>query len=183
MFINRKIVFIFTAICILFTYCASSQSNQNMKIKTVTTLDINQYAGKWYEIARKPFRYEKDLVNTTATYTLRDDGKITVLNEGYKHTPDGKHKKAEGVAWRPNPEHPGRLKVRFFWPFKSDYFVIALDTTSYQYALVTTKSKDLLWFLSRTPDMDEQLFNQLKTIATENGIDLNDLIVVKQKWK
>ena len=65
-------------------------------IPIVKNVDLQRYAGKWYEIARMPFYFEKDLVNVTATYTLRDDGKIQVLNEGYVKTPQGKRKQAKG---------------------------------------------------------------------------------------
>lgn len=146
----------------------------------VKTLDLNRYSGKWYEIARMPFFQEKDMVNTTATYELRSDGKIKVINEGYKFTKDGKHKKATAVAWIPDPAIMGQLKVRFFWPFTGDYHIVALDHENYSYAMV--KSGGLLWILARDPQLDEEIYNSLVLKANSMGVATENLIKVEQNW-
>lgn len=148
--------------------------------KIAKTVDLNRYAGKWYEIARMPFFQEKDMVNTTATYELRPDGKIKVINEGYKFTKDGKHKKATAVAWIPDPTIMGKLKVRFFWPFSGDYHIVALDSVNYQYAMV--KSGGLLWILARKPQLDDEIYASLVQKAKSFGIETSKLIKVEQNW-
>lgn len=163
---------------LLLTQCKSPSHMQ-----TVDQLDLERYAGKWYEIYRLPFFAERNLINTTATYTLLPDGKIEVVNAGRVKEPGGKLKSITGKAWRPDPEKPARLKVRFFWPFKSDYLVIALDTADYRHALVTGGSGDVLWFLSRTPGMDDETVERFKRAAVRNGIDISELIKVPQIWK
>jgi lipocalin len=151
-------------------------------MQTVKELDLQRYAGKWYEIYRLPFFPERNLINTTATYTILEGGKIEVLNKGRVEKPDGKLKSIKGKAWVPDPENPGRLKVRFFWPFKSDYLVLALDQEEYQYALVAGGSGNVLWFLSRKPFMPEKTVEHFKNVAVENGIDISELIKVPQIW-
>jgi len=163
---------------LLVTNC-NSQDN----MQTVHELDLQKYAGTWYEIYRLPFFPERNLVNTTATYTILPDGKIEVINSGRKYTPDGKLKSIRGKAWRPDPAKAGRLKVRFFWPFKSDYLVLALDSENYRYALVTGGSGNVLWFLSRTPEMPEETVNHFREVAVQNGIDISELITVSQEWE
>lgn len=71
---------------LLFTHCGNKDWPE---METVRNVDINKYSGLWYEIARFPNSFEKNLVGVTATYTLRDDGKIKVLNQGYKETLGG----------------------------------------------------------------------------------------------
>lgn len=147
----------------------------------VRNVDLERYAGKWYEIARFPHRFEKDLVGVTATYTLRPDGKIGVLNEGYQHTLGGKHKKAKAFAKVPDENNSGRLKVYFFWPFCADYLILELDRDHYQYALVGSSSDDYLWILCRQPAMDEDTYRMLVDRAAERGYDVSRLQMVPQR--
>ena len=90
-------------------------------IQLVPSVDLARYAGKWYEIARLPNRFERDCIaNATATYTLRPDGKITVINECRGE--DGRIKSANSVARVSDPKEPNtKLKVSFFWPFSGNY--------------------------------------------------------------
>jgi len=151
-------------------------------MSTIQEFKLERYLGTWYEIYRLPFFPEKDMVNVTATYSLKPNGKVEVINQGYIDNPDGKFKKIKGAAWQPDPSEPGRLKVRFFWPFSSSYLVIGLDQENYKYALVTTGSGKLLWFLSREPSMPDSVVDQFKAIAQTNGIDFSELIKVEQNW-
>ena len=147
---------------------------------TVENFELNKYLGTWYEIARLPNRFEKDLVGVTATYKMRDDGKVAVINQGYKNTLDGKLKKATGKARIPDPS-VAKLEVSFFWIFYSDYYILELDTIDYQYALVGSSSDNYLWILNRTPQMDEDIYNKLVASAKERGYDTNELFKVPQK--
>ncbi len=147
---------------------------------TVENFKLDKYLGTWYEIARLPNRFEKDLVGVTATYEMRDDGKVAVINQGYKHTLDGKLKKATGKARIPDPKK-AKLEVSFFWIFYSDYYILELDTVGYQYALIGSSSDNYLWILSRTPYMDEKIYNQLVAGASKRGYDTTQLFKVPQK--
>jgi lipocalin len=147
---------------------------------TVKSLDLNRYLGTWYEIARFPHSFEKNLVGVTATYSLREDGKIKVLNQGYKNTLDGELSKAEGKAKIPDPLKPANLKVSFFWIFYAEYNVLELDE-NYQYAMIGSSSAKYFWILSRTPQMDDTTYEMLLEKAQKRGYDLSKLEKVPQK--
>src|SRR5512140_370896 len=136
----------------LFVLSCYKTNSQMIDKTTVKSLDLNRYLGTWYEIARFPHSFEKNLVGVTATYSLREDGKIKVLNQGYKNTLDGELSKAEGKAKIPDPQKPANLKVSFFWIFYAEYNVLELDE-NYQYAMIGSSSAKYFWILSRTPQM------------------------------
>lgn len=139
-------------------------------LPTVNEVNIDSYSGKWYEIAKLPNRFEKGLDCVTATYTIKENGKIKVENRGRLLKDISRYKDITGTAWVADPEYPGRLKVRFFWPFSGDYYIMALDD-NYQYALVGSPTRNYLWVLSRTKILDQEIFDQLMTIARQHGFD------------
>jgi apolipoprotein D and lipocalin family protein len=147
----------------------------------VDTVDAQRYLGRWYEIARFQHGFEKSIVGATAEYSLRDDGKIQVLNSGFRSTLDGPYSEVRAVAWVPDPRRTAALKVRFFGLFAADYLIFGLDTDNYSWALVGEDSRDYLWFLSRTPTIDDELFNRMKELAAAQGYDLSKLYKVPQK--
>jgi len=147
----------------------------------VKKLDIDKYLGTWYEIARYDHRFERGLVGVTANYSLREDGKIKVINSGYKGSLSGKYSEAIGKAKIPDPvNEPAKLKVSFFWFFYGDYFVLELDE-NYQWALIGSSSDNYLWILSREPQMDDILYNMLLGKLENRGYDTSKLIKVVQK--
>jgi lipocalin len=160
--------------------CQAQKSEPMINNSTDQTFDLERYLGTWYEIARFPHSFEKDLVGVTATYTLRKDGKIDVLNQGFLHTLDGKLKTAKGKAKIPDPDEPRRLKVSFFLFFFSDYLVLELDEKDYQWALVGSSSPDYLWILSRKPGLPDDIYEMLLEKAGNRGYDLGKLQKVPQ---
>ncbi|MUP14225.1 lipocalin [Ancylomarina euxinus] len=147
----------------------------------VEQLDIQKYLGTWYEIARYDHRFERGLVGVTADYSIRDDGKIKVINSGYKDSLDGKFSQAVGKAKIPNPEKaPAKLKVSFFLFFYGDYFVMELDK-DYQWAVIGSSSDKYLWILSRTSEMHTELYNELLNRLEKRGYNVSGLIEVEQK--
>lgn len=163
---------------LLFFFSCRSQAPQR---SVVPDVDLTRYAGVWYEIARYPHRFEKDLVGVTATYTLREDGKIDVLNQGYKGRLDGELSQATAVAKVPDPNEPGKLKVFFVPLFGAGYFILDLDRENYQWALVGSNSMNYLWILSRTPQMDNSVYEKLTRKAVSLGYDLSKLEKVPQR--
>jgi len=137
----------------------------------------DKYLGKWYEIARIDFRFEKNMNNTTANYSLKDDGKIKVVNRGYNYKKK-EGKESVGTAKFVDDENVGMLKVSFFGPFYSGYNVLAIDE-GYNYALVAGKNTDYLWILSREKTIPQEIKNQYLEIATNAGYDTNDLLWVE----
>lgn len=172
-----KIVFLIAFLFFIITGGCQTQKSEVMNTTTVKELDLQRYLGTWYEIARFDHRFERDLAGVTATYSMREDGKIRVLNQGYKNTLDGKLSVAEGKAKL--TDEPGKLKVSFFWIFYADYFVMELDE-NYQWALIGSKSDKYLWILSRTPKLEEPVKNYILDKARNRGYDTSKLIWVEQ---
>ena len=144
---------------------------------TVEDFDLSRYLGEWYEIARYDHSFEDGMDNTMANYILQDNGKVVVLNTGWK---DGKFKLAEGKAIYPNPEDKkGALRVSFFLFFYSDYNIMLVDE-NYQISLVGSKSERYLWILSRTPIPDQELLKTVLAEAESRGYDTSQLIWVDQ---
>lgn len=172
-----RLLLIFTVFSI---FSCTKTNSQMIDQTTVKELDLNQYLGTWYEIARFPHSFEKNLVGVTATYSLREDGKIEVLNQGFKNTLDGEKSRAVGKARIPNKLEPGKLKVAFFWIFYADYFVMELDE-NYQYAMIGSSSDKYFWILNRTPKMDPVIYEMLLGKARKRGYNLAKLEKVPQK--
>jgi apolipoprotein D and lipocalin family protein len=148
-------------------------------LRTVPYVDLQRYLGTWYEIATIPASFQKNCVAVTATYTLRPDGKIGVLNSCRKFTLDGKEKSVKGKAWVVDQKTNARLKVQFFWPFRGDYWIIELDP-DYQYAVVGHPGRGYLWILCRRPQMDESLYTQLLEKITAQGYDAKQIVKTLQ---
>lgn len=167
---------------LFFSFCTTNIQSKMIDKTTVKELDVKRYMGKWYEIARFPHSFEKNLVGVTATYELMENGKIRVINEGYKNTLDGKHSIATGKAKIPNKKEPGKLRVSFFWDFYSDYYVLELDP-NYQYAMIGSSSDKYFWILSRSPQMDDKTYQMLVDKALRRGYNLKKLEKVPQPEK
>ena len=148
----------------------------NTPLQVVPRVDLNRYQGKWYEIARRPNRFESSCArDITATYFLQPDGIIRVVNECVKA--DGKAKRSDGKAKLRDPKGPNtKLRVSFFWPFYGDYWIIGLDP-DYQWAVVAGgDDRKYLWLLSRTPRIDEALYEKLMEDAKAKGFDVSRVI-------
>lgn len=143
----------------------------------IKPFDANRYVGKWYEIARFDFRFERGLNNTTATYSMNKDGSIRVLNQGFDYEKKV-WKKAIGKAKFVTTPDEARLKVSFFGPFYGGYNVIALDS-DYQYALIAGSDLSYLWILSRTKAMPEDVKNQYLEVARKLGFDTDKLLWIE----
>jgi apolipoprotein D and lipocalin family protein len=143
-------------------------------LDVVPHVDLQKYLGRWYEIATIPQRFQKGCVGVTADYSLRKDGAIDVINTCRKETLDGKVKRARGKAWVVDKTTNAKLKVRFFWPFTGDYWVIGLDA-EYRWAIVGHPDRTYLWILSRTPQMDEALYSDLLKTIEATGYDLSKI--------
>jgi len=142
--------------------------------KAVKPFYKDKYLGKWYEIARLDFKYEKNLNNVTATYTLRGDGLIRVDNRGYDFV-NNKWKQSVGKAKFAGDPNTGRLQVSFFGPFYAGYNVIAIDD-NYQYALIAGNNLNYLWILSREKTIPEAVKTEYLEKAKSIGYDVNKLV-------
>jgi len=147
------------------------------KAKAVNHFKIDKYLGKWYEIARFDFRFERNLNNTTAEYSLNKDGSVKVLNKGFNYLKN-EWTSAEGKAKFVGNQEVAQLKVSFFGPFYTGYNVIALEG-DYEYALVAGKNLKYLWILSRTPTIPDVIKTKFLEKANEIGYNTEEMIWVE----
>lgn len=148
-----------------------------LSLEVVPHVELEKYLGKWYEIAHLPAKFQEGCDETTATYTLLKDGSISVLNQSIKN---GKIKQAKGKAKVVDKNSNAKLKVTFVWPFYGDYWILKLGD-NYDYSIVGTPNRKYLWILSRTPQMDDNLYSKLIEYANSKGFDTNKLIRTFQK--
>lgn len=167
------------AVIIIFILLPIACTKNYQPLAVVSSVDINRYAGTWYEIARLPNRFEKGLICVTATYTIRGDGRIDVLNQGIPETDRSKVEKAKGIAKIPDAADPAKLKVSFFWPFSGDYWILDLDD-AYQYVLIGEPSRQYLWILARQKQIEENVYRRLSEKAKTLGFDTSKLERVPQ---
>lgn len=146
-------------------------------VTAVNNFDKAKYLGKWYEIARLDFKYEKGLSNVTAEYSLNDNGTIKVDNKGYDVKKD-KWEQSIGKAKFVKKDNIGMLKVSFFGPFYAGYNVIAIDK-DYKYALVAGESLKYMWILSRETTIPESVKADYLIKAREIGYNVSDLVWTK----
>lgn len=150
---------------------------KSKNIDVVKPFDQKKYLGKWYEIARLDYYWERNLDNVTATYSLKKDGAIKVDNRGYDLKQQEWKESIGKAKAAANPEE-GRLKVSFFGPFYSEYNIIAIDN-NYQYALVAGESTKYLWILSREKTIPNAVKDEYLKKAQALGYDTDNLVWVK----
>jgi len=147
-------------------------------VEPVRGFELDRYLGTWYEVARLDHSFERGLERITATYTLREDGGVRVLNRGFD-TAAGAWREAEGKAYFVGASDVGQLKVSFFGPFYGGYNVIALDQVGYRWVMVCGPDTDYLWILSREPTLPEGVLPRLLEQAAKAGFDTGKLIYVQ----
>ncbi len=167
----------FTLLLLAIVTLPSGCSGTPEGVEPVTGFELDRYLGTWYEIARLDHRFERGLSDITATYSLRSDGGVHVVNRGYK-SESGEWDEAVGKAYFVGAPNVGHLKVSFFGPFYGGYNVIELDKTGYQYALVAGPDRSYLWILSRTPEMSADSLQELISKADGLGFATSELIFV-----
>ncbi len=138
----------------------------------VEKVDLACYMGTWHEIARFPNRFQRGCTCTTASYTLRPDGRVKVVNRC--GTAAGPAKQSEGWAKVADPVSNAKLKVTFFWPFFGDYWILALDP-DYRHVLVGTPNRKFLWILAREPRLAEPVYQGLVARASALGFEVSRL--------
>ncbi len=143
-------------------------------LATAPAVDLQRYAGTWYEIASFPNRFQRGCVATRATYTPRADGSIAVRNECRRGTLDAPVDAIDGTAWVVDPSTRSRLAVQFVWPFRGAYDILWVDP-EYTTAVVGHPSRDYLWILSRTPQLDATTYRALVARAAAQGFDVSRL--------
>ena len=162
--------------CLAAAGCAASTTERLGlgPVDVVAKVDLERYAGTWYEIASFPQSFQRGCTATTANYTLLEDGDVRVFNRCRKGALDGEEDTAEGRARVVDPAAPGKLQVSFFRPFWGDYWVVELEP-DYRYAVVGHPSRDYLWILSRTPQLDDATYTAIVARLEAKGFPIDRL--------
>jgi apolipoprotein D and lipocalin family protein len=164
-----SLVFVMFTFLVGFALVAPSRA-ADKPLETVASVDLDRYLGRWYEIASYPAWFQKNCTAVTADYSLREDGGIGVVNSCRKGALDGKLKQAKGHAKVVDTTSNARLKVSFFWPFWGPYWIIDLDP-DYQWAVVGEPNRKYLWILSRTPQMEDEVYEGIVSRLRDQGYD------------
>ena len=153
-------------------------ANENDELQVVDYVDLERYLGTWYEVAAIPQWFQRDCLKSTAEYSLKEPGKIRVIN---RCTTEDGEKKVKGKAWVTDETTNAKLKVQFFWPFSGNYWIIELDS-DYRFAVVGEPEREALWILSREPVLEPEILEDLlDQIEYIHGYDRNK-IVIKQSF-
>lgn len=162
-------------------WCVAGCATPDNSPAVAEHVEIERYVGTWYEQGHLEMRQQKGCHGTTATYGVRDDGALSVINRCHDGSWDGEVKEAEAKAWIADPEQSmAKLKVQFFWPFRGDYWIVDLDE-SYQWAIVGTPGRDYLWLLTREPIVPQDDYDMLVARARAKGYPVEDLIRTPQR--
>ena len=155
-------------------------------VNTIAALDVPRYMGTWYEIAKFPNRFQtKCVANTRAQYLAQTDKSVQVLNSCV--TADGSTIDALGKAHQVGGPTSPKLQVRFAPAWLSwlpmvwgDYWVIDLDA-DYQLAAVSDDTREYLWVLSRTPQVNAKAYDALLDRLKAQHFDVQKLERTKQR--
>jgi len=170
-------IFLFSFLCI------SALTGKTLPpLQTVPRVDMQRYMGTWYEIASFPQRFQKGCVATRATYSLREDGMVDVLNECRRNSLNGAWRKVQGRARIVDGSTNSKLEVSFvgpllgdFWLFWGQYWILDLGK-NYEYAVVGHPSRKYLWILSRKPFLlNHKLYDQILDRLQKQGYQLENL--------
>ena len=159
--------------------CMLTSATTPVTLQTVPYVDLQKYAGKWYEIASFPQRFQKGCNCTTAEYTLSKKGYVIVENRCNKDSMNGKQTYVKGKAFVVENSGNAKLKVQFFWPFRGKYWIIDL-ADDYSYAVVGHPNKKYLWILSRTTKLEDTTYQQIISRIKEKGFDISKIKKTQQ---
>lgn len=172
-----KLVFVFAMSFFSLSACAGGEYPE---LRTVNYLDLERYQGKWFEVYRFPNSFERNCANVTAEYSLKQNGTVGVINTCLNTKTDSVQR-VKGTAFVTDPQSNASLKVSFVpilqrWGlFGGDYNVIALGE-DYEWAVVGSRNREYLWFLSRTPELSEDIVELMKEEARSQDFNLNKLV-------
>ncbi len=176
MSMDFKMVF---KISLLLSVLLFSKISIAQDLETVSGVDLQKYAGKWFEIASFPQRFQKGCNCTTAEYTLTSKNYLIVENRCKKDSLNGKSLYIKGKVFSEKNTGNAKLKVQFFWPFKGKYWIIDL-AADYSYAVVGHPNRNYLWILSRTASMDNVVYQEIVSRIEANGYDVSKILKTKQ---
>lgn len=176
----KQISKIFSSLFILVALGACASKNSPY-LATADNVDLDRYLGTWHEVARIDHWFQEGCINSTANYSMRDDGDIKVLNQCDIEGSDGEKDEAIGRAWVVDEESSAKLKVQF--PLKGiklpflagDYWIIDLEE-NYQYAMIGDPKREYLWILARDKKLNQEILSMLIQKAESQGFPTEELL-------
>lgn len=141
--------------------------------QVVSEIDLNRYAGKWFEIAHSPNFFQRKCIRSTAEYAVISPTSVSVTNVCYKA--DESISDIEGIAKIVDIKEPAKLKVRFNFFARGDYWIIDLDP-EYQWAVVSGPKKKSLFILARSAPMETELQERIIESLKNKGFRTDELI-------
>ncbi len=155
----------------------SCLARHKVDIPALPDFNAARYMGSWYEIARLNHPFEKGLERVSACYTLRPDGKITVVNRGFAPDP-GRWKEAKAIAVQTPVKN--FLKVYFVPLFGGRYRVAYVDD-DYTLAVVSGGNLRYLWLMARSAHPTPVQIESMLDVARRLGYDTSKLIYPAQE--
>ena len=164
---------------LLLTLLLAACGGEHEPLPVVDRVDLQRYTGTWHEIARLPQWFQRGCYNSTATYSLNDDGSLKVVNRCQRE--DGTSS-AEGVAKVAKGSNNAKLKVRFknwfsnLFPTiaRGDYWILHLDD-DYEVVMIGEPEREYLWIHARTPTLKDEHYRKLVDKAARLGFPVENL--------
>jgi apolipoprotein D and lipocalin family protein len=170
--IAKVISIVFVVSVIFARECTAT--NDPLPVTSVQNVDLARYMGVWYEIARLDHFFQEGCRGSIASYSLSPTGEVEIINRCVKEK-DNSPREAKGHAWSVDPNGNARLKVSFFWPFRTDYWIIDLGR-EYEYAVVGSPNRKYLWILARKPVMEKDVYKRILDLVAKQGFDVGKLV-------
>ena len=154
-------------------------------VQTVDFVDLERYDGLWYEVAKTRNLFQFGCTGTTATYELLSDNSISVFNACNRFLAKGPRSTIEGVAEVVDTETNAKLEVNFEGvPFPGDYWIIDLveenPESDYTYAVVSDPNRSTLFILSRTPNADPEILEEIYDGLEAQFYDTDEIVISPQ---
>lgn len=149
-------------------------------IRTVDSVDLNQFMGDWYVIGSLPTVFEKDVYNGIESYRLSKDGIIETTFTFNKGNFDGPVKTYRPRAFVRDTTSNSVWDMQFVWPFKAEYRIIYLNDDYTQTVIGRTK-RDYVWIMARTPSIPKVDYDRLIEFIASQGYDISKIKKVPQR--
>ena len=138
-------------------------------MKTVESVDLEKFMGKWFVISLVPNMIEKGATNSSDTYVLNNDGTIDITYDAIK---DGKARqikqKGTVVDKKSNAEWSIQMRKPFV-PFMKFPFKIVYVDENYEYMAVGYPKNTMGWIMGRTPNITDIEYEKIITSLIKLG--------------
>ena len=172
-----KPVFFIAPIFLSLAACAASQE----PIEPVETVDIEKFMGDWYVIAHIPTFLEDKAYNAIESYSLDSEGNIPTVFTFREGGFDGEEKRYEPKGFVKEGTNNAIWGMQFVWPIKADYRIMYLDE-DYQLTVIGRNKRDFVWIMARTPEIDDDQYDQMIELIRDAGYAMDDMRKVPQQW-